>query len=245
MCSSDLIATTFTAEKIAYKNAVNGISPDRTANHANPFREWVGAAIRGDMFGYVNPSNPYEAARMAFTDASISHVKNGVYGEIFVSTLTSLAFAISDPRELILESIKALPAKSRLVRDILKVVKSFDDGKSLKEVEDLIHAEYDENNRQYAVHVSPNIMIIVMALLYAKDDFKKVLRYCIDSGFDTDSTTAIAASVWGIIHGYELIDKDLYLLFNNTLQTTIFGIGSINIDELIDRTSKLCYREKC
>lgn len=233
------ISSTCTAEKIAYKNAVNGIPAGETAVYANPFREWVGAAIRGDAFGYLNPANPYDAARMAYTDSRVSHVKNGIYGEIFVSVLTSLAFSVSDPRKLVAETIKAIPSGSRLFRDVSDVLRMYDEGHSQEEVADFIHSRYDEYDKQDAVHVLPNIMIVTMATLYGKDDIRKTLRYCIDTGFDTDSTTAIACSVWGIIHGYESIDKELYSLFHNLLETTIFGVGTISIDNLIERTAKL------
>ena len=44
---------TYTAEKQAYANLVNGIKPPATALYQNPFREWVGAQIRSDIYGYV------------------------------------------------------------------------------------------------------------------------------------------------------------------------------------------------
>jgi len=43
----------YTAERIAYRNLVNGLWPPESAAHRNPYREWIGAQIRADIWGYV------------------------------------------------------------------------------------------------------------------------------------------------------------------------------------------------
>jgi ADP-ribosylglycohydrolase len=48
---------TFTAERVAYRNLLDGVPVDSAALVANPFREWIGAQIRTDVYGWANPGD--------------------------------------------------------------------------------------------------------------------------------------------------------------------------------------------
>jgi hypothetical protein len=82
----------YTAERAVYRNLLRGIPARSAAVVDNPYREWIGALIRGDIFGWAYPGRPRAAAMLAYRDASLSHTGNGIYGEMWAAALVSSAF---------------------------------------------------------------------------------------------------------------------------------------------------------
>ena len=117
---------TYTAERVTYRNLVCGIEPGRSAEVDNPFREWIGAQIRGDVFGYVCAGRPRDAAVLAFSDAALSHVANGIYGEMWAAALVAAAFTAGSLREAVEESIRHVPQRSRLAEALRWAVEARD-----------------------------------------------------------------------------------------------------------------------
>ena len=79
---------TWTAERAAYATLlarmdaefVNGAPPgfDLAECSDNELNDWIGAQIRADLYGWVCPGRPDLAARLAATDAALSHRDTGV-----------------------------------------------------------------------------------------------------------------------------------------------------------------------
>jgi ADP-ribosylglycohydrolase len=165
---------TCTAERVAYRNAANGLTAPDTAYYKNPFREWIGAQIRADFFGYANIGDPETAAEMAWRDASISHIKNGIYGEMFVAALIAVAAVCNDMTEAVQAALLEVPANSRFRRDIDLVLDWHKSGVTADEAIEKIHQAYDEHTGNGWCYANSNAMIVVMALLYGEGDLSAI-----------------------------------------------------------------------
>ena len=225
-----------TAERVAFCNFVKGYAPPESAIYKNPYREWIGAQIRGDYFGYINPGNPELAAEMAWRDASISYVKNGIYGEMFVAAMLAIAATTDNIEEIILGALGEIPYTSRLYEEILSVMDQYKSGLTQEECFDIIHQKYDEHTSHGWCHTISNAMIVVGALLYGNGDFGKSICMAVETGFDTDCNGATVGSVLGMANGIECISEYWKKPINDTLHTSIFGVDTVKITDRVKQT---------
>ena len=226
----------FTAERIAYVNFINCIQPPASAMYKNVCREWIGAQIRGDYFGYINPGKPEAAAEMAYNDARISHVKNGIYGEMFVSAMIACAAVTDNIDDIILGGLAEIPEISRLYESVMKIYNDFKNGVSLEECFDYIHSSYDEHTSHGWCHVISNAMIVVAALLYGEGDFGKSICTAVGMAFDTDCNGATVGSILGMRRGIDCIDDYWKKPINGKIHTSIFGVGTVDIESAVKKT---------
>ncbi len=225
-----------TAERVAYCNFVKGYVPPESAVYKNPYREWIGAQIRGDYFGYINPANPALAAEMAWRDASISHVKNGIYGEMFIAAMLAVAATTSNVEEIILGGLAQIPHTSRLYEDVMSVIDAFRAKAPKEECFCMIHDKYDEYTVHGWCHTISNAMIVAAALLYGEGDYGKSVCMAVETGFDTDCNGATVGSVLGMANGIQSIPEYWTKPINNTLHTSIFGIDTVQISDCVKLT---------
>lgn len=227
-----------TAERVAYCNFIKGYEPPQSALYKNPYREWIGAQIRGDYFGYINPGNPELAAEEAWRDASISHVKNGIYGEMFVAACLAAAAVTDDFEEIILAGLSEIPHTSRLFEGVMSVLEDFKAGTSSKECIDKIHAKYDEHDGHDWCHTISNAMIVAASVLYGKGDYGKSICMSVEAGFDTDCNAATVGSIVGMARGIDNIPEKWTKTVNDTLHTGIFGHETVKISDMVKMTVK-------
>lgn len=228
-----------TAERAAIRNLLTGALPPESAVRCNPYREWIGAQIRGDFFGYINPGDPCEAARMAYGDAAVSHMKNGVYGEMFIAALISLCFVKDmSMEERVERALLQIPPKSRLHEGLEKICTFYRKGQDYEEAIGQIHDWYNEEDPFDWCLTIPNAMIVTACLLW-KRDMDEAITAAVRAGFDTDCNGATVGSAWGILGGFEHIEPKWYEGFEAVIHTSVHGYHDLSLDEAVQRTAAL------
>ena len=225
-----------TAERIAYCNFINGYFPPDSASYKNPYREWVGAQIRGDYFGYINPGDPETAAEMAWRDACIAHVKNGIYGEMFVAAAIATAAVTDDLKQILLGGLSQIPASSRLYASVMRLIEQFEAGVSEEAFFADLHTRWNEYDPHDWCHTVSNAEIVAAALLYGKGDFGRSICMAVEQGFDTDCNGATVGSILGMRNGIGAIDAYWQAPLHGKLKTSIFGVDLVEIDTLVEKT---------
>lgn len=227
---------TFTAERATYRNLVSGMSAADAGTFENPYREWIGALIRADLFGYINPGDPMAAVGLAFVDGSLSHTSNGVYGELWAAALVAGAFCASSARDALRRSLDWVPAGTRLDAVLRHVVRLHDDGGNWDQAIAWIDHEFADHSW---VHTLNNAAVIAAALLWGDGDIARTLGLGVQAGLDTDSATATIGSVVGAVYGADALPRHLVEPLSDRISSAVRGYDGSRISELADRTFAL------
>ena len=99
-----------------------------------------------------------------------------------------------------------------------------------------IHKKWDENNSYDWCHTIPNAMIVTAGLLYGNGDYGKSICLAVQEGFDIDCNGATIGSIVGMRNGAKSIPREWAVPVNGSLDTNIFGIANIAIEELVRKT---------
>ncbi|MGP3771600.1 ADP-ribosylglycohydrolase family protein [Streptomyces sp. SDT5-1] len=222
---------TFTAERIAYRNLLTGLAPPHTATYRNPFREWIGAQIRADVFGWISPGDPRHAARLAHRDAVLTHTANGVYGAMFTAAaIATAADGTSDVHDALRAGLSVVPPRSRYAAAVHRGIELAHTHADFDTVVDELHAAYSDH---HWVHVLPNAALLAAALTHADGDFEGSICRAVSGGWDTDSNGATAGSVTGLLAGHPDALGDRWTApLKNRLATSVAGFDGIGFDEL-------------
>lgn len=213
---------------------------DWIATHLNPYREWIGAQIRVDSYGYAAPGRPELAAEFAWRDARLSHVKNGIYGAMFCAAMISAAFATSDVRTIIEAGLAEIPATSRLYQDVRQTIAFCEQyGCAFEQFEEVFAALHANLRDLSPVHANNNACLCVAALLLSGGDFHKAVTTAVMGGWDTDCNGATVGSIVGAIAGAGGIPTHWTARLNDTLHSEVIGYDPIAISECARRSVEI------
>jgi ADP-ribosylglycohydrolase len=216
----------FTAERVAMRNLLEAVQPPETATRRNPFREWIGARLRVDVYGWASGGDPARAARMAWQDARLSHTANGVYAAMFMAAAHAASLWASSAAECAEVGLSVVPERSRLA-EAIRFARGLDG-----EWESRVDALYERYGHYHWVHAINNTALVAAAL-YAFDDFTPAIGAAVQGGWDTDTNGAAVGSIFGALRP---IEERWSAPLKGTFATSLPSFEGITLDELVART---------
>ena len=191
--------------------------------------------MRGAICGQLYPEILIRQ-RCAWMDASISHARNGILGEVFNAIMTSLAYVETDIRKIVTTAIELMPEDSeygQVVRFALEQCKKHD----------YYYDAWMKCEEKYIkynwIHAYPNAAAEVVALWYGEGDFTKTLAMCGGCGQDVDCNAAQIMTVIGIIVGLDNIPNYWKEPIGDELDTYVRGLKKMSIKQLAEMTTEV------
>lgn len=241
----------FTAETQAYLNFINldecihFYKPENAAEilknnkvntYLNPYREWIGAQIRADAFGYLAAGKPKLASKLAYTDAYFTHTKNGVYGEMFFAALIACAFTEKDAEKCFEKALAVIPENSRFYEEM---VWAKDLALSDISRDELVEILVEKANRYNSVHTINNAAFCIAAIMRYKNDFREAVAFSIECGLDTDCNGATVGSFMGALLGEKGVPADLSKALNDTFSVGVHPYDEYSIKKFANQVKEL------
>lgn len=187
------------------KNYECGIHPPLSGSFNNEvYRNGMGCTIRSEIWACLAPGDPVRAVEFCKRDGVLDHRGDGLYGEMFMAALESLAFAESDVLSLIAQAKEFVPEESRLRALIDDTVRWAAEEASFRAVRERIVAHYGSAE---ATSVYQNIGFILLGLLRGSDDLLLSTIEVCNCGFDTDCTCATFGAIKGILAGARKLNE--------------------------------------
>jgi ADP-ribosylglycohydrolase len=208
-------------------------TPEYTSTHMNPYREWIGAQIRADGWGYACAGMPELAAEFAYRDACWTHRANGIYGEMFFAAMTAAAFVESEPAELVRIGLAEIPVRCRLAHAIHSALDWVAECRDFEDYMTRIEAQYGGLS---PVHTVNNALIVIGAMFFGQMDFHRAICTAVACGLDTDCNGATCGSIVGAAGGATALQSNLIAPLNDTIKPLVFGFSEITMTELAQRT---------
>lgn len=227
-----LVPSGWSAEQVALENLRRGIFPPESGRFRNPYREWIGAQMRGAVCGQIAPGNPREAARLAWMDGTVSHDGNGILGEVFNAVLVSLSYTQSDMRRCLETAVNLIPADSEYASVLGFALEQCGGG--------AFDSAWGACERKYSgynwVHAYPNAAAEVVALWFGEGDFDETMRYVAHCGQDVDCNAAQIATAIGAMRGSSAVAERWTAPIGDTIHTYLRGLRELSLRELAGRT---------
>lgn len=227
----------YTAEKVAIDNLKRGIMPPGSALFDNPYREWIGGQMRGEVWGLLCPGRPADAIEYAYRDAAVSCDRNGIYGELYDAALIAAAFAEPDARRLLELGLGFVPPRSRFAEVVRDSIRWCDESGTWLEAWG--KAERSHAGRYHPVHTFPAMCAVVIGLLFGGGDFERATCITAMCGLDADCSAGQTAAIMGAILGASRIPAKWRDPIGDDFETFVVGYERLKTSEVADWTWRL------
>jgi ADP-ribosylglycohydrolase len=191
-------------EHTAWLNLMKGISAPQSGSittNGSTIAEQIGAQIFIDGWALVAPNQPALAAKLAEQAAKVSHDGESVHAAVLWAAMEAEAFSSSDIDHLVDTGLRFIPTDSliaKLIADVRGWHKENPDWCTTRQqIED--HYGYDKYPGN--CHVVPNHALMIMAVLYAANDFHRAQIIVNTSGWDTDCNAGNVGCLLGVMLG--------------------------------------------
>ena len=223
----------FTAERAAYRNLLDGVDPAGAARVRNPFREWIGALIRADVFGWTSPGDPRTAARTAYEDARLSHTGDGIHGAMWVAAMSAAAVVSDSVDDVLAAGSSVVPPASALADAVAFGAELGAAGGGLDDALDALAARFPD---LHWVHVLNNAATIAWALVRGEGRLERAAPLAVMAGWDTDSVGATVGAIAGGLTGAADLPSSWTVPLRDRIATSLPGLDGVSIRALASRT---------
>lgn len=193
-------------EHTAWLNLKKGIAAPASgsiATNGQTVAEQIGAQIFIDGWALVAPGQPKLAARLAEQAGRVSHDGESVYAAMLWAAMEAEAFRTKDIDVLIDVGLSVIPQDSLIAKLIADVRRWHKENADWQACRQLIEDHYGYDKYLGNCHVVPNHALMIMAVLYAPDDFQKAQMIVNTSGWDTDCNAGNVGCLMGIMLGLD------------------------------------------
>ena len=210
---------------------------DNFADFINSGEELIGAMIRGDAFGLVNPGQTGTAAKMAWRDGRLTHRKTGLYAEMWVAAAIAAAYYERDPAKVIKAGIDQIPAKSRYAECLREALRLSLEEPDWYKAWEKINEKWGNLGHAGTMNESA---AIINALIHSADnknniDFEKVICLTVMQGWDTDCAGATAGCIAGVLCGYNNLPQKWLSKLNDTFYSCVAAERETSIEKFSER----------
>jgi ADP-ribosylglycohydrolase len=196
-------------EHTAWLNLKKGIAAPESgsiATNGSAVAEQIGAQIFIDGWALVAPGQPALAAKLAEQAGKVSHDGESVHAAVLWAAMEAEAFNSSDINHLIDTGLSFIPKDSLITKLIADVRAWHAKNPDWHATRQLIQDHYGYDKYPGNCHVVPNHALMIMAVLYAPDDFQKAQMIVNTSGWDTDCNAGNVGCLLGVMLGLQGLD---------------------------------------